>query len=131
MQLMMVMSEPNNYDFEGTRAIAMLDNAENNDPDSDVASAEKREKLPSDFEARPTDPVAQEDPLCHDTLQRVFRRAAWYSSAMSVIVILIGQFYRLRCHADSYLDLPVPLTMFFTNYVFSKRFYTFWVTCSM
>lgn len=106
--------KPNNYDFEGTRAIAMLDNAENNDPDSDVASAEKRENLPLDFEARPTDPVALEDPLCHDTLQRVFRRAAWYSSAMSVIVILI-----------------VPLTMFFTNYVFSKRFYTFWVTCSI
>ncbi|KAG1845912.1 putative urea transporter, partial [Suillus subalutaceus] len=106
--------KPDNYDFEGTRAIAMLDNSENNDPNSDVASAEKREKVPSDFELGPTDPVAQEDPLCHDTLQRVFRRAAWYSSAMSVIVILI-----------------VPLTMFFTNYVFSERFYTFWVTCSI
>ncbi|KAG1761479.1 putative urea transporter [Suillus placidus] len=104
--------KPDNYDFEGTRAIAMLDNSENNDPDSDVASAEK--KLPTDFEVRPTGPVAQEDPLCHDTLQRAFRRAAWYSSAMSVIVILI-----------------VPLTMFFTNYVFSERFYTFWVTCSI
>ncbi|KAG1738551.1 Na+/solute symporter [Suillus lakei] len=44
--------KPDNYDFEGTRAIAMLDSSENNDPDSDVASAEKREKLPSDFEAR-------------------------------------------------------------------------------
>ncbi|KAG2030567.1 hypothetical protein BDR03DRAFT_936625 [Suillus americanus] len=106
--------KPDNYDFEGTRAIAMLDNSENNDPNSDVASAEKREKVPSDFEVKPRDPVAQEDPLNHDTLQAVFRRAAWYSSAMSVIVIII-----------------VPLTMFFTNYVFSERFYTFWVTCSI
>jgi Na+/proline symporter len=107
--------KPNNYDFEGTRAIAMLENSENNDPDLNVArSAEKREKLPSDFEAGPTNSIAQEDPLCHDTLQRVFRRAAWYSSAMSVIVILI-----------------VPLTMFFTNYVFSERFYIFWVSCSI
>jgi hypothetical protein len=106
MQLMMAVSEPNNYDFEGTRAIAMLENSENNDPDLNVArSAEKREKLPSDFEAGPTNSIAQEDPLCHDTLQRVFRRAAWYSSAMSVIVILIGWFHRLGCHADSYLDL--------------------------
>ncbi|KAG2346032.1 putative urea transporter [Suillus weaverae] len=104
--------KPDNYDFEGTRAIAMLDNSENNDPDSDVASAEK--KIPTDFEVGPTGPVAQEDPLSHDTLQKVFRRAAWYSSAMSVIVILI-----------------VPLTMFFTNYVFSEQFYTFWVTCSI
>ncbi|KAG1816541.1 putative urea transporter [Suillus subaureus] len=106
--------KPDNYDFEGTRAIALLDKSENNDPNLDVASAEKREKLPSDFEVGPTDPVAQEDPLCYDTLQGVFRRATWYSSAMSVIVILI-----------------VPLTMFFTNYVFSERFYAFWVTCSI
>jgi hypothetical protein len=106
--------KPNNYDFEGTRAIAMLENSKNNDPDLNVArSAEKREILPSDFEAGPNS-IAQEDPLCHDTLQRVFRRAAWYSSAMSVIVILI-----------------VPLTMFFTNYVFSERFYIFWVSCSI
>ncbi|KAG2141861.1 putative urea transporter [Suillus clintonianus] len=108
--------KPDNYDFEGTRAIAMLDSPENSDPDSDVASAEKREKLTPDFEAGPstTDQGAQEDPLDHETLQRVFRRAAWYSSAMSAIVILI-----------------VPLSMFFTNYVFSERFYTFWVTCSI
>ncbi|KAG0704551.1 putative urea transporter [Suillus ampliporus] len=104
--------KPDNYDFEGTRAIAMLDSSENNDPDSDVASGEKRENLTSDFEVGPTD--AQEDPLCHDALQKVFRRAAWYSSAMSVIVILI-----------------VPLSMFFSHYVFSERFYTFWIACSI
>ncbi|KAG1737104.1 uncharacterized protein EDB91DRAFT_1083143 [Suillus paluster] len=69
--------QPDNYDFEGTRAIAMLNSSENNDPDSDVVSGEKREK--SNFEVGPTD-VTQEDPLCRETLQRVFRRAAWYSN---------------------------------------------------
>ncbi|KAG1782935.1 putative urea transporter [Suillus placidus] len=66
----------------GLLQFAMLENSENNDPDSDVG---------------PTDPVAQEDPLCHDTLQRVFS----------------------------------PVDLFFTDYMFSERFYTFWVTCSI
>jgi len=108
--------KPDNYNFEGTRAIAMLDGSEKHDSDSDPVSGEKREKSSSDFEEglRPTEGAHEDSPIDHGTLLRVFKRAAWYSSAMSAIVILI-----------------VPLPMFFSHYVFSERFYTFWVSCSI
>ena len=31
----------------------------------------------------------------------------------------------------SHRDLAVPIPMFFSHYVFSKTFYTFWVACTM
>jgi len=104
----------------------MLDSSEN---DSDMASGEKREKSTSDFEVGSKEAV-HEDCIDHDTLRRVFRRAAWYSSAMSAIVI----FLLLTCvvFVGSRAErLLVPLPMFFSHYVFSKQFYTFWVACSM
>jgi hypothetical protein len=86
-------SEPDNYDFEGTRAIAMLDGSENQATDSDEVSGEKREKMSSDFEdgLRPTEVVHRDPPIDHDSMLKVFKRAAWYSSAMSLIVILISE----------------------------------------
>jgi len=74
----------------------MLDGAEIHDSDSDdVVSGEKREKSSSDFEEglRPMEVADGDSPIDHDTLLRVFKRAAWYSSAMSAIVILIGELH--------------------------------------
>jgi len=80
-------------DFEGTRAIAMLDGSENQATDSGEVSGEKREKMSSDFEdgLRPTEVAHGNPPIDHDSMLKVFKRAAWYSSAMSLIVILISE----------------------------------------
>lgn len=88
-------SEPDNYDFEGTRAIAMLDRAEIHDSDSDVISGEKPEKSSPDFEEglQPTEVAHKVPPVDHAILSRAFKRAAWYSSAMSAIVIIIGELH--------------------------------------
>jgi hypothetical protein len=127
-------TEPDNYDFEGTRAIAMLDGPEKHDSDSDAVPGEKREKSSSDFEEglKPAEGVHEDYQIDHDTLLRVFKRAAWYSSAMSAIVILISELHTPSNYGGLMNEpFAVPLPMFFSHYVFSERFYTFWVSCSM
>ncbi|KAH7910248.1 Na+/solute symporter [Hygrophoropsis aurantiaca] len=111
---------PEKYDFKGTRAISMLDNANElrgDDKDSasvdnsvttDEEKAEMRSGKPRNTSSS-TDP-----PLSFDELHASFKRAAWYSSVMSAIVIII-----------------VPFPMFFSHYVFSEGFYTFWIACSI
>jgi hypothetical protein len=46
-------------------------------------------------------------------LQRIFVRAGYGSIAMATIIALL-----------------IPLPLFFTNYIFSKGFFTFWVAAS-
>lgn len=49
----------------------------------------------------------------HVELQRIFVRAGYGAIALAVIVALL-----------------VPLPLFFTNYIFSKGFFTFWIAAS-
>ncbi|KAI9066782.1 Na+/solute symporter [Trametes sanguinea] len=125
------LAKPANYDFSGTRAIAVYDDSRVSDPES-PASVEKRHSSASDTpsakeKATSKDEVITEVASVDDCsastgesevsrveLKRVFRRAAWYSLALTFIVAIL-----------------VPIPMFFSEYVFSKGFYTFWVACTI
>ncbi|EGO22556.1 putative urea transporter [Serpula lacrymans var. lacrymans S7.9] len=102
---------PSKYDFAGTRAIALLDA-----PSGGIVS--DLEKLGPDLDTKSrvcisAEAVVENSPS-RDVLQQIFQRAAWYSFAMSAIVIIV-----------------VPIPMFFSRYIFSERFFAFWVACSI
>lgn len=66
------------------------------------------------FEAGPQFEDPDEEILDNAVLQRVFVRAAWFSGALSLIIAIV---------------IPIPL--FASNYVFSRRFFEVWVGLSM
>ncbi|TBU51998.1 Sodium:solute symporter family-domain-containing protein [Dichomitus squalens] len=121
------LAKPDKYDFTGTRAIAMYDDASRNDSREDIKPEESGNSSPIE-----TSPVVDKEMSEDSTtaqvlivqgdgqavssaeLRSVFKRAAWYSLLLTVIVCLV-----------------VPFPMFFTQYVFSKGFYTFWVACTI
>ncbi|EIN11216.1 solute symporter family transporter [Punctularia strigosozonata HHB-11173 SS5] len=125
-----------NYDFSGTRAIAMVDPVVKEDmqdvpeeeakrPSSSVGAQEKNDKDPeAGVTTVTTIPVASETippfaqeghkPASREVLQAVYRRAAWMSLALTLCVAIL-----------------VPLPMFFSHYVFSKEFFTFWIACTI
>ncbi|KAH7882194.1 Na+/solute symporter [Phlebopus sp. FC_14] len=109
---------PANYDFTGTRAIAMLD-GDKASVDQDVQNElEGRtladpEKILKEKDSPIVD-VSKDEVQAMASLQRVFKRALIYSSILTLIVVII-----------------VPLPMFFSHYVFSRKFYTFWTACSI
>lgn len=73
-------------------------------------------------------------PLDVEALKSAFKRAAIYSSALSLIVVLIGKLGSVIFDITLAIlttDLSVPLPMFFSHYVFSRPFYTFWVSATM
>ncbi|KAF8556781.1 Na+/solute symporter [Imleria badia] len=112
---------PADYDFSGTRAIAMLDDHAN-----DERIREESERSSKTGDASPdlekqskkdlsSDPDASKDEGERmASLKRVFKKALIYSTIFTAIVIII-----------------VPLPMFFSHYVFSRTFYTFWTACSI
>ncbi|EMD32761.1 hypothetical protein CERSUDRAFT_143319 [Gelatoporia subvermispora B] len=121
------LAKPDNYDFSGTRAIAIydvdvIDSEEDRKTDDESSIGheaatnqdEKEPKSPASLDVRP---VGQGPPLpaaSREELMVVFKRAAWYSLALTLCVAII-----------------VPLPMFFARYVFSESFYTFWVACTI
>ncbi|KAL6304080.1 Sodium:solute symporter family-domain-containing protein [Sparassis latifolia] len=112
-------ANPANYDFAGTRAIAVYDDveAEATIADSKSSSSDENKEIDGgdSVEVRPVRAGVAERPKAavgREELMRVFKRAAWYCLALTVIVGII-----------------VPLPMFFTEYTFSKNFYKFWVAC--
>ncbi|KAJ2992755.1 hypothetical protein NUW54_g7859 [Trametes sanguinea] len=125
------LAKPANYDFSGTRAIAVYDDSRVSDPES-PASVEKRHSSVSDTPSAKEKETSKDEVIaavasvdeCSTStgesevsrveLKRVFRRAAWYSLALTFIVAIL-----------------VPIPMFFSEYVFSKGFYTFWVACTI
>ncbi|EIN11217.1 hypothetical protein PUNSTDRAFT_141660 [Punctularia strigosozonata HHB-11173 SS5] len=127
------------YDFAGTRAIAVVDPVDEEDSgvqgvpaereDSASSSAGGQEKNAKDPEAGNTTvttiPVASETmppfssggtrpPASPEVLQAVYKKAAWMALALTLCVTII-----------------VPLPMFFSHYVFSKSFFTFWIACTI
>jgi len=113
---------PDNYDFKGTRKIANLDVEEEIIPGTSWPSISDEEKAEKSevAEVSPTDPsrevvlLANGDVVDVSVLKGSFKRAGWYSLALTIIVTII-----------------VPLPMFFSHYVYSKPFYTFWVSVSI
>ncbi|GBE87236.1 Urea active transporter [Sparassis crispa] len=114
------LAKPANYDFAGTRAIRTYDDMEA-EPVHDGTSPPGDEKKDADADVvddvrvvRSGDPDGGKEVVSQAELKRAFRRAAWYSLALTLIVAII-----------------VPLPMFFSHYVFSKPFYRFWVACTI
>lgn len=116
------LAHPADYDFSGTRAIVIYkDDKQDAGPavSDDVSDSGKDDPEKAGIVAE-VQPVAADQALGadqaaeHAELKRVFRRAAWYSLALTLIVAIL-----------------VPIPMFFSHYVFSKPFYTFWVACQI
>ncbi|KAG1744489.1 Na+/solute symporter, partial [Suillus lakei] len=121
--------DPADYDFSGTRAIATLEDTNGSnilgdntlDRASDTESQkEKKGSSENELSLKQPIPDVVEVGLEKDeetrirSLKMVFRRALIYSSILTVIVVIL-----------------VPLPMFFSHYIFSKKFYTFWTACSI
>ncbi|KAI0061273.1 Na+/solute symporter [Artomyces pyxidatus] len=124
------MMNPADYDFSGTRNIVMLDetdsvmssskqgsrspvvvDAERND-EKDVSDDVKRTSVDAD---KSVDLVYSDKNVeMRKAMRSVFKRAAVYSSILTAIVMII-----------------VPLPMFFSHYIFSEKFYAFWVVCTI
>ena len=65
-------------------------------------------------------------------LQSAFKRAAWYSLTLTAIVTVVGTLLAsFIAIPGSDTNLIVPLPMFFSHYVFSERFFGFWISISM
>ncbi|KAF8526540.1 solute symporter family transporter [Hysterangium stoloniferum] len=112
---------PANYDFAGTRAMSIIDPIQDPELGSARVSThdmeekdQKDEKNASAFPKMPSSDVVQSDPTVpREALQRAFKRAAIPSLVLTMIVVI------------------VPLPMFFSNYIFSPKFFAFWIGCSM
>ncbi|KAG1894935.1 Na+/solute symporter [Suillus fuscotomentosus] len=118
---------PADYDFSGTRAIATLEDTIGSDISgvdtsyraSDTESQnEKRDEKRSSLK-QPVSNIMEvglenDDEQRLRSLKTVFRKAFIYSSILTLIVVIL-----------------VPLPLFFSHYVFSKKFYTFWTACSI
>ncbi|CEQ39866.1 SPOSA6832_01425, partial [Sporobolomyces salmonicolor] len=120
-------SGPDNYDWQSTRAIAIamedspapskVEQSTANDEDFD----EKKEisspvapKLAIDNAASDSEDRTDDDEPDRETLQRVFVRASWFSSGLTLLVTFI-----------------IPIPMFAAHYVFSRRFFEVWIGFSI
>ncbi|KAI0338579.1 Na+/solute symporter [Trametopsis cervina] len=118
---------PASYDFTGTRAIAMYSDSTSPptvpeaQPEADSAppSSEKKDEengLAVDVRSLERTPSVDSTTalVSKEILDAAYKRASWYSLTLTAIVAII-----------------IPLPMFFTHYVFSERFYKFWVACTV
>ncbi|GAA5881159.1 hypothetical protein JCM1840_001624 [Sporobolomyces johnsonii] len=118
---------PDNYDWQSTRAIAIA--SEDSPAPSKVEHItaadddldEKKDEL-SPVTPKPalvhatsdSDGRAEDDEPDRETLQRVFVRASWFSSGLTLLVTFI-----------------IPIPMFAAHYVFSRRFFEVWIGFSI
>ncbi|EPS92763.1 hypothetical protein FOMPIDRAFT_1137344 [Fomitopsis schrenkii] len=113
------LAKPANYDFAGTRAIIVYEDMEDNAPmpDGGVDESvidEKKDGVIEKIIPNNAEPNHPHQAASREELKRVFKRAAWYSLALALVVTVI-----------------IPLPMFFSHYVFSKAFFKFWVACTI
>ncbi|KAJ3869394.1 Na+/solute symporter [Lentinula novae-zelandiae] len=108
----MSLCKPANYDFKGTRAIINLDGTDTSN--SDDEKTEEGEVSAIDVVNREIIVLVDGNVVDISVLKEGFKRAAWYSLALTLIVTIV-----------------VPLPMFFSHYVYSKPFYAFWVSVSI
>lgn len=116
--------KPDNYTFEGTRALQQVtDDSPGGMPSTDSASddgsLDEKKKGGEKAEVTSVDVPAPKGGWTFSAeedakLAKASRFARWSSGVLTVILILLW-----------------PLPMFFSNYVFSKGFYTGWVVLSI
>lgn len=104
---------PANYDFQGTRGIARLDDSDDSDGASENVQ-DKKDDVNTAVEADEAGSQAFKSELDMKTLQAAFKRAAYYSLTLTTIVAII-----------------VPIPMFFSHYVYDKQFYKFWASVTI
>ncbi|KAF9952502.1 hypothetical protein BGZ72_006163 [Mortierella alpina] len=114
--------KPDNYTFDGTRSLKQVTDdvvgtPESNNSSEDIATVD--EKKTSAEKATTLEVAAPKEGWGFDAeedakLAKASRFARWSSAVMTVILILLW-----------------PLPMFFSNYVFSRGFYTGWVVLSI
>ncbi|THH08605.1 hypothetical protein EW146_g8939 [Bondarzewia mesenterica] len=116
----MSLIKPANYDFNGTRNITSPDDPIVDDPERASTNDEKDKSKNGESyvkEALPETDNSQELEA-RKTIKKTFRKAAIYSALLTICVTIVG------------LD-SVPLPMFFSSYIFSEKFYAFWVVCTI
>ncbi|KAK3804862.1 MAG: urea active transporter [Linnemannia elongata] len=116
--------KPDNYTFEGTRALQQVTDDSvggmpSTDTSSDDGSLDEKKKGGEKAEITSVDVPAPKGGWTFSAeedakLAKASRFARWSSGVLTVILILLW-----------------PLPMFFSNYVFSKGFYTGWVVLSI
>ncbi|KAF9074610.1 solute symporter family transporter [Rhodocollybia butyracea] len=105
---------PAKYDFKGTQGIANLDSA---DSPTDTGNSTLDEEKADVIHVQETEIdrevvlLANGDVVDTSVLKASFKRAVLYSLVFTLIVTII-----------------VPLPMFFSHYVYSKQFFTFWTS---
>ncbi|KAF9357959.1 hypothetical protein BGX26_002751 [Mortierella sp. AD094] len=109
--------KPDNYTFEATRSLRqvtddMVGTPESNNSSEEVGASEKKGEYEiAAVELKGELVVSAEDDA---KLAKASRFARWSSGLMTLVLIILW-----------------PLPMFFSNYVFSKNFYTGWVVLSI
>ncbi|KAJ3800126.1 Na+/solute symporter [Lentinula aff. detonsa] len=106
--------QPAAYDFGGTRAIATLDSNKDEGVRRTSSSEDEKTEITAVDENREVVLLVDGELVDISVLNRSFKRAAWYSLALTFIITIL-----------------VPLPMFFSHYVYSKPFYIFWVSISI
>lgn len=110
---------PDNYTFDGTRSLQQVTDDMVGTPGSNNSSVEALDEKKSQKEATTIQVGGAKDDTGFDQeedakLARAARFARWSSGILTVVLILLW-----------------PLPMFFSNYVFSRNFYTGWVILSI
>lgn len=124
-------TEPDNYDWNSTRAISLsdsdvpsegkierssastpeLDDEKKDEPTATVATAVLDAQDPG-VVAPALEEAATDPALDRAVLQKVFVRSLWISGIFALVIAII-----------------IPIPMFASHYVFSRRFFEVWVAC--
>ncbi|GAA5990725.1 hypothetical protein JCM5350_007342, partial [Sporobolomyces pararoseus] len=139
--IIITLIKPDNYDWSGTRAIRLASDddvsikthlEESNETSSNDHDFESKkttklptteitstpeliaEKLDSQNDGKVGGEEEEEEELDREMLRKVFKKATWGSAILAIIVTVI-----------------IPLPLFFSHYIFSRKFFTGWVSISI
>lgn len=121
-------AEPDNYDWNSTRAISLSDTdvpsegkIERSSASTSEVDDEKKEEPTAtitsavletqpELDAPAVEEVSKDPALDRAMLQRVFVRSLWISGIFAFVIAIL-----------------IPIPMFASHYVFSRRFFEVWV----
>lgn len=71
-------------------------------------------------------------------LQRIFKRAAYISISLALLIAIVSGINQLCACVGTYLILTdhysyqiIPMPLFGSNYVFSRKFFTAWISVAI
>lgn len=122
-------AEPDNYDWNSTRAISLsdsdvpsegkierssasaseVDDEKKDEPTATITSAVLETQKPG-VDAPALEAASKDPGLDRAMLQRVFVRSLWISGIFAFVIAIL-----------------IPIPMFASHYVFSRRFFEVWV----